>query len=269
MNLKDITEDNRKAWNDATARHQAARTIDYKAEFAWPGYSTLDETLTAKLNEIGLTGKSVAQLCCNNGRELLSMLNLGASSGAGFDISDSAIAEANEYAKIAGSNAEFVRTDIYDIGREHHDRYDLALFTIGGLCWLPDLQRVFEIVAAMLRPNGDLLIYDQHPFVYMMATDDDPEWDPNEPSRPAISYFRTEPWVSTDGIDYVGKTKYKSSPGRSFTQKLSDTINAITDQGLIIRELHEYPHDIGGLFPHLEGSRLLPLSYLLWARKPG
>jgi len=267
MDLKKITEDNRKAWNEATAKHQAGRTIDYKAEFARPGYSTLDDILTARLKQIGLEGKNVAQLCCNNGRELLSMLNLGAQSGIGFDISDAAIAEAKDYAAVAGTAAEFVRTDVYDIGSEYHNRFDLVLFTIGGLCWLPDLPRVFEIVAALLRPGGDLVIYDMHPVIYVFALDEDPEWDPEEPSRPAISYFRTEPWLSTTGIDYVGKTKYESAPSRSYTQTLANTINPIIANGMAIQELQEYGHDISGLYEHLQKLKLLPLSYLLHAQK--
>lgn len=267
MDLKRITDDNRKAWNEATTKHQQGRTIDYKAEFAKPGYSTLDDILTAKLNQIGLAGKNVAQICCNNGRELLSLLNLGAHSGTGFDISDAAIAEAKEYAAVAGTAAEFVRTDAYDIGSEYHNRFDLVLFTIGGLCWLPDLPPIFEIVAAILKPGGDLVIYDMHPIIYVFATDEDPEWDPAEPSRPALTYFRTEPWLSTTGIDYVGQTKYESAPSRSYTQTLSNTINPIIAKGMEIKELQEYGHDISGLYEHLERLDILPLSYLLHATK--
>nr|HPI32382.1 hypothetical protein [candidate division Zixibacteria bacterium] len=101
---KRITEANRRAWNEATPLHQRHRTVDLRAKFAEPGYSCLDPIETAKLLQIGLAGQRVAQLCCNNGREILSLVNLGAAEGVGFDISDAAIAEAYE-AGLLGKNA--------------------------------------------------------------------------------------------------------------------------------------------------------------------
>lgn len=39
-------------------------------------------------------GKTVAQFCCNNGRELLSLMQLGAERGFGFDLAENLIAQA-------------------------------------------------------------------------------------------------------------------------------------------------------------------------------
>ena len=46
--------------------------------FATPGFSFLDAVETEMFERIGVAGKAVAQLCCNNGREILSVRNLGA-----------------------------------------------------------------------------------------------------------------------------------------------------------------------------------------------
>ena len=267
--LNKITEANRRAWNQATCVHQQHRKVDLREQFAKPGYSTLDSLVTAKLREIGVAGKSVVQLGCNNGRELLSVLNLGAADGVGFDISDEAIAEAQGLAAIAGTAARFVRSDVYEIGAEWTGRFDLAFITIGALSWLPDLERFFGIVARLLRPGGELLIYEMHPFTYIFAAPDEPEYDANHVLQAAYSYFRTEPWTSTTGIDYVGGTKYDSSPCYSYTQKLSDIINPIAVNDLVLREFHEYPHDISELWAHLEPHRVVPLCYILRAIKPG
>ncbi len=266
--IRRITGANRIAWNQATSVHQQQRKEDLREKFAQPGFSVLDELLTAKLQEIGVDGKAVVQLGCNNGRELLSVMNLGAAVGLGIDISDAAIIEAQGLAEVAGTNCRFVQSDVYDIGREWDGRFDLVLITIGALSWLPDLGRFFSIVARLMRPGGELLIYEMHPFTYVFAAPDEAEYDATNPLRVAYPYFRTDPWVSTDGIDYVGRTKYESAPGYSYTQKFSDVINPIAGTGLILRELHEYPHDIANLWVHLEPLQAIPLCYLLRATKP-
>src|SRR3546814_17424921 len=79
----EIVAANRESWNEAAARHRAhAQYAALLAGFATPGFSVLDDTLTARLLGLGLAGKAVAQLCCNNARELLSVKNLGAASSS-------------------------------------------------------------------------------------------------------------------------------------------------------------------------------------------
>ncbi|HOD66361.1 MAG TPA: class I SAM-dependent methyltransferase [candidate division Zixibacteria bacterium] len=265
---KRITEANRRAWNEATPLHQRHRTVDLRAKFAEPGYSCLDPIETAKLLQIGLAGQRVAQLCCNNGREILSLVNLGAAEGVGFDISDAAIAEAEELARIAGANCRFVRTDVYDIGREWDGRFDLVYITIGALSWLPDLGRFFGVAARLLAPGAALAVYEQHPFLYLFPTPGDPEYDSENELTAVFSYFRTAPWEETQGIDYIGGTTYASPTSYSHTQKISDILNPILRSGLMLREFHEYPHDISLVWRHLEKYHVVPLCYLLVAHKP-
>lgn len=267
MDYKKITEANRIAWNEVTPRHQAGRKIDLKEKFAESGYSTLDEIDTAKLKQIGLKDKVVAQLCCNNGRELLSLINLGASSGVGFDISDAAIDEAKELAQISKLKAEFVRTDVYEIAGSYNGKFDLVYLSIGAMTWLPDLERFFEVISRILKPGGDLLIYEMHPFLYMFALEDDPEYDREHLKEVMFSYFKTEPWKDESGLDYIGNTKYESSTKFSYTQKLSDIFNPIISNGMEIKEFIEYDHDISEIWKGLEPFDMLPMCYHLHAKK--
>jgi len=190
---KDITEANRKAWNQATPIHQKGRAGSLKKLFKQKGYSTLDDLITARLKDLGLKGKRVAQLCCNNGRETLSLVNLGAESAVGFDISDEAINEAKEFAEISGLNCDFVRSDVYDIGEEYYNQFDLIYISIGALSWLPDLDRFYRIVTAMLKREGLLVVYEMHPFTYLLAAEDEEGYDPDNPLKITFSYYRTEP----------------------------------------------------------------------------
>ena len=267
MDRKKITEANRLAWNQVTPVHQKARKVDLKKEFETPGYSTLDDLITEKLKSVGLDGKDVAQLGCNNGRETISLVNLGARSAVGFDISDEAIAEANELAAIAKVDCRFVRTDVYDIGEEYHNRFDLIFISVGALSWLPDLDHFFVIVSSLLKPGGSLVMYEMHPILYIFGTEDDEGYDPNEPDKIMYSYFRTEPWVDETGIDYIGGSRYESAPSYSYTQKISDIINAVLRSGIILDEFLEFPHDISEPFRDLEKVGNMPLCFILRGTK--
>ena len=270
MNIKKYTDANREAWNEATLKHQEARVakkLDYKKKFSKKGFSTLDNIETARLKAIGLKGKRVAQVCCNNGRETLSLVNLGAKSAVGFDISDEAIKEALELAKISGLNCKFVRTDVYDIGEEYNNSFDLIYITIGAMGWLPDLNRFFKVVSKMISPGGHLMIYEHHPFLYMIARDGETEFDQKDPLKIVHPYFRTEPWVSNDGIDYIGGTRYESKTSYDFTHTTADILNSIIGSGIRLLEFMEYAHDISTEFKEHEKEGKIPLSFILIGKK--
>ncbi len=262
------TEANRIAWNEVVPYHRKNRPDNLHADFARPGHSTLDAIITPKLLEIGLEGKRVAQICCNNGREVISMVNLGAREGIGFDISDDFIAEANELRDIAGANCRFVRTDALDIQPSDWEPFDLVYFSIGALCWLPDLDRVFAIAAELLAPGGLLVIYESHPLPHMLAHPDEEEYVPDHPRELVNPYFRDEPLVYNDSLDYYGGEDYEASTMYEFIHTLSDILNPIAGNGLVVRSFDEYSHDISNLMAHLEGGPALPLSYVLVAQKP-
>lgn len=267
MDLKKYTEANREAWNEAVVIHRRGSKINLSEEFKKPGYSTLDGIITEKLKIIGLDNKSVCQICCNNGRELLSIVNLGAKNGIGFDISDEAIDEANRLRDISGLDCRFIRTDVYDIGREYDNNFDLVFVSIGALCWLPDLDRLFGIASRLLKNTGTLVIYELHPITSTLAIPSEKEYNSNDSLKICYPYFRSEPIVSDDGFDYVGKTSYKAKTSYDFVHTLGYIISSIAKSGLVIEDFTEYPHDISGLFEHLEPDCKLPLSYIIVGKK--
>lgn len=263
MDRKGITQTNREAWNEVTPLHQKARKINFEEKFTEKGFSVLDPIETKKLHEIKVQGMSIAHLCCNNGIELFSILNaLEAESGVGFDISDEAIKEANKLQQVTGLNCKFKRTDVYEIDEDYFNSFDLVYITVGALSWLPDMDDFFQIASNLLKPKGQLFMYEMHPFLDML----DPE-KKRDPLKITESYFKVEPWIENAGIDYLGKTKYKAKTTIEFTHKLSDIINAIIKSGIQITELNEYSHDISAVFKHLEQEQKVPLCYLILGKK--
>ncbi len=96
MKRKNFTDANREAWDEAAPLHRGQNMESLLAAFRTPGYSCLDEIETERIQALGVAGKDVAQLCCNNGRELLSVKNMGAARCVGFDGAKGFIEQARE-----------------------------------------------------------------------------------------------------------------------------------------------------------------------------
>lgn len=262
MDNEQIAEANRAAWNAVAPIHRKGRGDELRELFQTPGASCLDEIATAHLMKLGVQGKRVAQLCCNNGRELVSICNLGAESGVGFDISDAVIEEARELATLAGARCEFVRTDACDVPRAYGGAFDLVYVSVGALGWIPELGRFFDSAARLLDRSGILLVYEMHPVLDM--------YDPaaEKPDIPQDSYFRRAPFVETAGLDYVGKTGYEGPPQYWFHHTLASVFTAVLGSGLEVVAFEELPHDVSTLYPTLAESAVKPpMSYVLTSVK--
>jgi SAM-dependent methyltransferase len=260
---KQITTANREAWEQVAPihyRHNQAKLIE---SFSKPGFTNLDSVETNQLEALGIVGKDVAQICCNNGQELLSVKNMGAARCVGFDGAQGFINHAQELAESSGLDVDFVCTDIYDIGDEYSANFDLVTITIGVLSWMPNLEKFFAIVAKLLKPGGALFIYEQHPILEM--------FEPGEASDPIIwelSYFNKEPYIDTDGLDYYGGEKYRAKPVTSFVYTMAEIIMAGVNNGLQVEHFQEFPHHISNTWWNIEESGVgLPMCYTLIFRK--
>ena len=266
--LKKYTEANRDAWNEVMPRHQKAAREKWDRAFKQPGFVHLRSVEIDLLNRVGVKGKTIAHLCCNNGIELLSLKNLGAAACVGFDICDEAIKEAQERAESCGMACRFVRCDVYDIAAEYDNQFDMVYITTGALGWLPDLNRFFARAAALLRQNGCVFIYDSHPFAEMLPFDSSAH-----PASLSIvePYFKTDPHVDYGGLDYVGHSEYSSvKPQYWFVHTLSSILMSLIANGMAIEHFSEYETDISAGHHQIEALKAgVPLSYILIGRKQG
>jgi ubiquinone/menaquinone biosynthesis C-methylase UbiE len=241
-------------------RNQSTQVI---VDFQQPGHNCLSAAITQILKQIGLENKAVAQLCCNNGRELLSIKNLGAQRCVGFDISDNFIDQAQHLAEASSVAVEFVRCDVYDIPSFYDEDFDLVFISVGTLGWMPDLKAFFQVAQRLLKPDGWLVISETHPLLDMFESD-----DAATPPGLQHSYFRTTPYVEDMGLDYIGSTVYHSSPSYWFHHKMSDIIDGCLSSSLTLRSFQEYDRDVSGIFAHFQKQHArLPLSYTLVAQK--
>lgn len=264
---------NREMWNatgELHARSQLPRLLD---AFRDPGFSTLDAVERRLLADIGVAAGRVAQLSCNNGRELLSVARLGARQAVGFDISEVFVQQAERLAEVALASwpndpppeVVFHRCDVYDLPEAFDGRYreafDLVYVTVGAIGWLHDLDAWYRIVTELLAPGGRLLVYEMHPILDMFDAEHGPEL--------RHSYFRTEPYVETVAPDYYEPDEVVDAASYWYHHTLGDVVGGCARAGLELHAFEEFDHDLSNVFRAFqELAARPPLSYALVARKP-
>ena len=265
MDRDAYTAASREAWDQSAALHRAGAEWRRLTDgFATPGFSCLDTVETATLNELGVAGKAVAQVCCNNARELLSVKNLGAARCVGFDQAAGFLAQGRELADITGQKLELVEGDVYAIPAGYDGAFDIAMITIGVFGWMPDLPAFLAIVARLVKPGGALFVHEEHPIMNVF------EPESERPFEPTNSYFRKTPYAEEQAIVYYGEETPQVETHYWFAHPLSDVFTAVLENGLAIESYREYPNNISAVefdIYQREGAEL-PMSYTLVARKP-
>jgi SAM-dependent methyltransferase len=251
---------NRRAWNETAAIHERAQMPELLDAIAKGGFSTLDPIEDRVFDTLDVAhGRDVAQLCCNNARELLSLKLRGAGRCVGFDLSEDFLAQGRRLATAAGAELELVRTNVFEIGADFDGAFDIVYVTVGALGWLPELDPFFAVAARLLRAGGTLFVYEMHPVLDM--------FDPDKGLALEHSYFRTEPYLNEGDHDYFDETAVVSEQSYWFHHRLDRILGGVLRSGLALTGFDEHPHDISNVFKSFAPMRMLPLCYTLLARK--
>lgn len=228
------------------------------------------QTLTPfQLDEIGdVSGRSVVHLQCHFGLDTLSLARLGAKV-TGLDLSPKAIEAAQALAEECGIEARFVAAELYDAEQALGDTYDVVFTGTGALCWLPDLTRWAEIVAALLNPGGMVYLSEFHPFADIL--------DDEQGATVAYDYFDTSPHVWDEPHTYTGSEVLEHTVSVQFQHPLGEIISSLAGAGLRLEYLKEYDHTLFQRFGSLvsdgsgyrfpEGRPRIPMMYSLRAHK--
>jgi SAM-dependent methyltransferase len=153
---------NRQSWDERVPAHLSSPDYHVAQFAADPDF--LSQVVRFDLPRLGdIRGLRGVHLQCHIGTDTVSLARLGASM-TGLDFSAPAVEAAQQLAQRTGADARFVQADLYAapdvLGR---GGFDLVFTGIGALCWLPDIGRWAEVVAALLRPGGRLFIREGHP----------------------------------------------------------------------------------------------------------
>lgn len=257
---------NKAAWEEAFENRAPSWGEDIVLRVGKEDYPFFEEDMKNVLKDLDIKGKAVGQFCSNNGRELLSLVKSGeAKGGVGFDIAENQVAFANTKAAELGLPCKFEAINVYDIGDGYKDTFDVVIITIGALCWFRDLERFFGVVSGCMKPGAVIVIHEQHPFTNMISAEDEPDFDPAHPIECKYSYFEHE-WTGNEGMYYMTGKTYPSKIFTDYTHPLSEIMEGMTKNGLVITGFREYAYDISGGFENLD-HKGYPLSMILEGRK--
>lgn len=155
-------------------------------------FNNLNPDFNVFVDECSVSKKSVVQVCCNNGIDLLSIKNKGAGYCLGIDGSKAFIEKAISLAKSVGQpDIEFFQPNVYQLTEKYKNMFDVVIITVGVLNWMPDLYRFISIFSSLLVPGDSLLLEEMHPVLNI--------FEEGKPSYINSSYYNSKPFVEQVG----------------------------------------------------------------------
>ncbi|CUX53060.1 bifunctional 3-demethylubiquinone-9 3-methyltransferase/ 2-octaprenyl-6-hydroxy phenol methylase [Clostridium sp. C105KSO15] len=262
----DIFSTTREAWNKTMPLHQKVLHDYYDCNFLKRDFTCLNKKDQKILvDTLCISKNKVAHLCCNNGVELMSLINLGANSCTGFDICDEAIKEAKVRCEKLNYPIQFYRTNIYDIDETFNNQFDIVYISVGSIRWLPDISKLYDTCYKLLRKGGALFISDVHPLAEIVNDDRDADISPLEIT---YQYITNDYYSDYGSLDYVGRTKDYVVKRVWYIHSFSKIIGLLPQKGFKIDFFNESMDDTAGVYELLGNLDLhIPLSFRLIALK--
>jgi SAM-dependent methyltransferase len=272
--MSDYIAVNRNHWNSRVPHHVVGYDLDsFRSD---PAH--LSHVVRFDLPRLGsIAGLDVVHLQCHIGTDTLSLFRLGARSVTGLDFSPPALEAATRLARDCGASIDYVEGELYRAGGAlGTGRFDLVYTGIGALCWLPDVRRWAEVVAALLRPGGRLFIREGHPVLWALS-------DPRPDGLLVIEYpyFETEGVRLSEDQSYVPHEEPLASPELvHFNHGIAEVITAVMAAGMSLTAVEEHDtvpwnplgdamEDVGnGEYRLRDDPSRLPTTYTLQATKP-
>jgi SAM-dependent methyltransferase len=266
---------NRAMWDERAPAHAASPDYAIERLVADPGH--VSDVVRFDRPRLGdLTGLRGAHLQCHIGTDTLSLARLGATM-SGLDFSAASVEQARALAAAAQTPIDYHVADVYDaVEVLGAGSYDLVYTGIGVLCWLPDVARWAQVIAALLKPGGRFFIREGHPVLWAVDQDrmdgsliiDFPYFERGEP----ILWDEPGTYVDTDA-------ELVQTRSAQWNHGLGDIFTALLTAGLTITGFEEHrsvpwqamPDMVAGEdgeFRLPERPDRMPLTYTLQAVKP-
>jgi ubiquinone/menaquinone biosynthesis C-methylase UbiE len=234
---KRFFEANKDAWNKRTGVHKDSAFYDLEGFKA--GKTSL---MPIELKELGdVAGKSLLHLQCHFGMDTLSWAREGATV-TGVDLSDDAIAIANELSNELDIAATFIASNVYDLADHLDKQFDIVYTSYGVVGWLPDLEKWAAIVERFLKPGGTFYMVEFHPVVWMM--DEDFKYI-------KYAYHNAETIAEKQTGTYTDRYAAIEYEEYSWNHSLSEVINPLIRNGIRIEHLNEFPFSCYNCFNNL------------------
>jgi len=250
MDLSDYTKANLDSWNEVEARHaKVNKDLNEKVKAA--DFNNLNPDFDSLFNGLEIEGKSVVQVGCNNGIDLLSVKNKGAGRCLGIDGAEAFIEAAKKLAAQSGQqDIDFVCSNIYALPEEFERQFDVLVVTVGVINWMPDIAKFMSICASLLKDGGVMLMEEIHPILGM--------YEEASSSYIDASYFDTEPYKSEEGLDYFTHDKYQATENYWFQHTLDKLLMSALEANLQLLHIKELPYNVGNFCADLEQAENNP-----------
>ena len=265
---KSYLETNRSNWDNRAELHYFSEFYDVPAFIA--GKSTL---LPIEKRELGdINGRSILHLQCHIGTDSLSLARLGATVTA-VDFSPNSIKKAKILRKKCHLPVDFICADVLTLDQYLDQRFDIVFASYGVFCWIPDIQRWFEVAAQFLKLGGTLLVIDDHPIQNIFEAD-------SNFGQPVIknSYFDTSAETFRCEASYTGPDeKLTVTEVIEWCHPVSELITGAVAAGFYIDHFKEYPECQWQRYQPMEKQTNgywkypgmdIPFLFSLKARKP-
>ena len=257
-------EINRQSWNIKTETH--VKSAFYDNDNFLKGKTSLNAFELDLLGDV--TGKKILHLQCHFGQDSISLSRLGAVV-TGVDLSDKAIDTARQIATDINADAQFICCDIYDLPNHLSETFDVVFTSYGAIGWLPDLDKWASVVSRFLKPNGQFVMVEFHPMVWMFD---------NNFEKIAYSYFNTGAIIETEIGTYAEKNANITTEFVSWNHSLGEVINSLINTGLEINTLNEYDYSPYNCFNNTiefepgkyrieQLGKYIPIIYAIAAKK--
>jgi 2-polyprenyl-3-methyl-5-hydroxy-6-metoxy-1,4-benzoquinol methylase len=229
---KDYLKTNQKLWNDKTKVH--INSDFYDVESFKQGKSSLNPIELKLLGNVH--GLDVLHLQCHFGLDSMSLSRLGANVTA-VDLSDEAIKEAKHLKNELKLNTRFITSDVYQLNEKLDKTFDIVFTSYGVLGWLPDMKKWAETVSHFLKPDGQLILVEFHPVVWMFSDDF---------KNIKYPYSSSTPIIETIKGSYTDHKAEIQNESVSWNHGLAHVIKALLNENLTITHFEEYnysPYD--------------------------
>ncbi|KWV60844.1 hypothetical protein AS156_27410 [Bradyrhizobium macuxiense] len=262
--VTDWRERNMATWYRNVSDHLRSPIYDVPGFIA--GRTSLRRHVIRDLGDVG--SKQLIHLQCHIGLDTLSWARRGAHV-TGLDFSQQSIVAARWIAADSGFEVEFVVADVYEAARVLGRTFDIVYTGIAALCWLPDIARWANVVRDLLKPGGELYLFELHPIERML-----------EQRALGGLELKHDYFTPPEGCrDRRAVDNLAAAPDASvqWSHPLGEVVTALAAAGLRIEELRELDRsvlkrpameDAGyGMFRAAPGMPRLPLMYVLRARR--
>lgn len=274
--MTDWTEINRANWDERAAAHAASP--DYAIQHFIDDPAYLSGEVRFDLPRLGeVAGLRGAHLQCHIGTDTVSLARLGAHM-TGLDFSAPALQQAADWSARAGTQVEWIHSELYDAPQVlPAGAFDFVYTGIGALPWLPDITGWAQVVAGLLRPGGRLFLREGHPMLWTLQHE-----RADDLLIVDTPYFaRPEPTVWDEGGTYVETDAiFETTTSVEWTHGLGEIVTACLEAGLRVTALAEHDSAPWPAIPaeHLVRDELgefrlrdrpwrLPMTYTLQAVK--